>query len=386
MSVSLREPGRNADMRTGLQPRPVRRGQALARPVAAGVRVAVVGCGYWGSKHVRVLSSLPGVDRVVVVDPNPRARESLLAAFPAALGAADLETALPLVDAVIVATPPSQHAVAASMALAAGRHVMIEKPITTTAVDAVRLVAEARRAGLILMAGHTFEFNAAVRELRRRIDGGELGRIFYINAARLNLGLYRPDVNVVWDLAPHDISIMNYLLQSTPTTVTAWGSSHAYGDVKDLAYVRLDYGRREVMGYVHLSWLDPRKVRRVTVVGSRKMAVYDDLAEERLRIFDCGVETGAVDGIDPRSFERPVSYRYGDIVSPHIAFEEPLAVEDRHFVECIQQQVEPLADGMSGLSVVATLEAVDRSLRTGAPVAVEAACGAAAALPPSRPV
>jgi predicted dehydrogenase len=178
-------------------------------------------------------------------------------------------------------------------------------------------------------------------------------------------------VNVVWDLAPHDISIMNYLLRSTPTKVGAWGSSHACGAVKDLAYIRLEYGQRGVMGYAHVSWLDPRKVRRVTVVGSRKMAVYDDLAEERLRIFDCGVEGGDASE-SPAPFERPVSYRYGDIVSPHIHFEEPLTLEDRHFVDCIRKRATPSSDGNSGMAVVAVLEAIDRALATGRDLPVEA--------------
>lgn len=339
-----------------------------------GLAVAVVGCGYWGSKHVRVLSTLPEVARVIVVDPNPKIRDAIVAAFPGVEGASELGNVLSQVQAVIVATPPKNHAEVALLALRAGKHVLIEKPLTTTLAEARTLVAAALEQGTVLMAGHTFEFNPAVRELRRRMDEGELGTIHYIHSARLNLGLYRSDVNVVWDLAPHDISIMNYLLRSTPTVVGAWGSSHACGDVKDLAYIRLEYGRRGVMGYAHVSWLDPRKVRRVTVVGSRKMAVYDDLAEERLRIFDCGVE-GGVEGRgaseQPAPFERPVSYRYGDIVSPHIHFEEPLALEDRHFVDCIRRRALPMSDGNSGMAVVAVLEAIDRAMATGRDLPVE---------------
>ena len=353
---------------------------ALAMPThhalparAPGLAIAVVGCGYWGAKHVRVLSTLPEVARVIVVDPNPKVRDAIVAAFPGVEGAPELRTVLSQVQAVIVATPPKNHAEVAVQALRAGKHVLIEKPLTTTLAEARLLVAEAAQHGAILMAGHTFEFNPAVRELRRRMDEGELGTIHYIHSARLNLGLYRSDVNVVWDLAPHDISIMNYLLRSTPTMVGAWGSSHACGDVKDVAYIRLDYGQRGVMGYAHVSWLDPRKVRRVTVVGSRKMAVYDDLAEERLRIFDRGVEGGPGDGGEaPAPFERPVSYRYGDIVSPHIHFEEPLALEDRHFVDCIRKRTSSLSDGASGMAVVAVLEAIDRSMASGRDLPVEA--------------
>jgi predicted dehydrogenase len=263
-----------------------------AAPVLRGVRVGVIGCGYWGSKHVRVLSGLAGVGGVAVIDPDPRIRGAITSAFPAVRGFPDLASALPHVDAAVVATPPRNHAEVALQALRAGKHVLVEKPITTTLVDARLLAAEARRSGVILMAGHTFEFNPAVRELRRRMDQGELGEIYYIHSARLNLGLYRSDVNVVWDLAPHDISIMNYLLRSTPTVVSAWGSSHACGEVKDLAYVRLQYAAVGVVGYAHVSWLDPRKTRRITVVGSRKMAVYDDLADEKLRILTAGSRAG----------------------------------------------------------------------------------------------
>ena len=332
----------------------------------------MVGCGYWGSKHVRVLSGLAEVAEVAVIDSETRTRRAIQAAFPAVRTFAGLAEALPHVEAVVVATPPRSHAEVALAAIRAGKHVLVEKPLATALADARRLVAEARRAGVVLLVGHTFEFNPAVRELRARMDQGELGRIHYIHSSRLNLGLYRSDVNVVWDLVPHDISIMNYLLRAAPASVAAWGSAHACGDVEDLAYVRLRYPGRGVVGYAHVSWLDPRKVRRVTVVGSRKMAVYDDLAEERLRIFDCGVD-GGPDGPEGGAapYERPVSYRHGDIVSPRLGGEEPLALEDRHFVECVRGRTPPLTDGASGLAVVAVLEAIDRALATGAAFEVD---------------
>lgn len=335
----------------------------------AGLNVAVVGCGYWGAKHVRVLSTLSGVARVAIVDPDPRARSALAAAFPTIEAQADLRAVLDRVDAVIVATPPQAHAEVASIALAAGKHVLIEKPLATNIADARSLVAEATARELILMVGHTFEFNPAVRELRRRMDSGELGEIQYIHSARLNLGLFRSDVNVVWDLAPHDISIMNYLLRSTPTTVRAWGSANVAPDVADLAYFQLEYGDRGVVGYGHVSWLDPRKVRQVTVVGSRKMALYDDLADERLRIFDRGIERGPTGG--QALHERPVSYRYGDIVSPHINFQEPLVLEVQHFIECVRSGERPLSGGASGVAVIKVLDAIDRSLAIGQGVEVE---------------
>jgi predicted dehydrogenase len=336
------------------------------------MRIAVVGCGYWGAKHVRVLSALPQVAEVVAVDRNADTLAALTRSFPSVVGCRDVAEALPLVDAAVVATPPRSHASVALRLLEADKHVLVEKPMTTSVADAEELIDRADEHGVTLMAGHTFEFNAAVRELRRTFVAGELGRPHYLDSARLNLGLYQSDVNVVWDLAPHDISIMNYLLRSTPTVVSAWGSSHACGEVKDLAYVRLQYAACGVVGYAHVSWLDPRKTRRITVVGSRKMAVYDDLADEKLRIFDCGVEGGLPgEGVVP--YERPISYRQGDIVSPRIDAEEPLAVEDRHFIECIRDRTTPVSDAASGIAVVAVLEAIDRSLSSGTPYAVDGA-------------
>jgi len=335
-----------------------------------GLRVAVIGCGYWGSKHVRVLSGLSDVRQVVIVDPDPRIQASMLSAFPAARAFPDLQSALPHVDAVIVATPPESHSDLAMTALRNGKHVLVEKPLTRSVEEARHLVDEARRQGLTLMVGHTFLFNPAVKELKRRLDRGELGQVYYIHSARLNLGLYRPDVNVIWDLAPHDITIMNYLLQSVPKTVSAWGASLACGAVEDVAYIRLDYHRLGVSGYCHLSWLDPRKERTVTVVGKQKMAVYDDLADERLRIFDRGVNSvRSLDDPSP-TYERPLSYRYGDIVSPHIRSDEPLALEDQHFVDCIREGTVPEASGLEGMIVIAILEAIDRSLKLGTPVDV----------------
>jgi predicted dehydrogenase len=324
-----------------------------------GIRVAVVGCGYWGAKHVRVLSATPGVCGIVLVEPNAELCTSLQAAFPVANVVSNLEQALPHVDAVVIATPPQSHAELGVMALHARKHVLVEKPLATSSAQARMLVEQARRSGTLLMVGHTFQFNPAVRELRRRLRAGEFGDIYYIHTARLNLGLYRPDVNVVWDLAPHDISILNFLLDATPKAVDGWGASLAFCNVEDMAYIRLEYDNPQVTGYAHLSWLDPRKTRTVTVVGSKKMAIYDDLAEEPLRIFDRGVQ--GAEGYAP-SHERPALYRYGDIVAPHIRPEEPLALQDRHFIDSIRQNTVPEASGEQALAVIAVLEAIDQSL------------------------
>lgn len=333
------------------------------------MRVGVVGCGYWGAKHVRVLQSLPDVERVALVDTREKARAMLGKAFPALLSFDNLDEALPHVDALVIASPPGTHATLGLQALEAGKHVLIEKPLATNSEDARVLVEAARATGLTLMVGHTFEYNSVVWRLHEAVQSGELGDIYYIDTARLNLGMYQHDANVVWDLCPHDVSIINYILQATPDRVQGWGASHAHSVLEDVAYLRLEYKQLSVTGQIHVSWLYPCKVRRVTVVGSEKMAVYDDLAtEERLRIYDKGVM--AVPS-DAALTEMPVSYRYGAIVSPYIKFEEPLRVEDQHFVECVLTGSTPKTDGAQGLAVVEVLEAATTALREGRSVRIE---------------
>lgn len=332
------------------------------------MRVGVLGCGYWGSKHLRVLQSLPEVDGVVAIDTREDVRRDLLSSSDRLTAAASLEDALDSVDALVIATRPATHASLGLQAIEAGKHVLIEKPLATSSDDALRLIDAAEVADVTLMVGHTFEFNAGVWELKSLVQGQELGQIYYMDAARLNLGLYQSDVNVVWDLAPHDVSIMNYILDAVPSGVEAWGSRHAHAWLEDVAYVRLTYGDLDITANIHVSWLDPCKVRRVTVVGSHKMAVYNDLnSDERVRVYDKGVTQED----PPRSgLEMPLTYRHGSITSPYISFQEPLLLEDRHFIECIREKRQPQANGSSGLAVVRTLEAAERSLLTGTPVEI----------------
>jgi predicted dehydrogenase len=333
----------------------------------SGLKMGVIGCGYWGSKHLRILNSLPEVAEVLIIEPDRNIRENAAAAFPLARAFPDLDAALPNADAFIVATPTITHFAVALKCLRHRKHVLLEKPMARSLEEACVLFDEARASNVTLMVGHTFEFNTAVRELKRRIVPGELGRVHYIHSARRNLGPYRSDVNVVWDLAPHDISIMNYLLGSFPSAVSAWGATNARPGTEDLAYIRIEYRDLGVTGFVHVSWLDPHKVREVVVVGSKKMAVYDDLLDEHLRIYDRGVEWREQ---PDTSFERPLTYRYGDIVSPYIQYEEPLLVEVRHFIECMRTGTAPQTDGQSGLAVVAVLEAIDQAVATGRVVEV----------------
>jgi predicted dehydrogenase len=315
-----------------------------------------------------VFHALDEVDEVVHVDGRDDRLLALHRAYPGTRACTTVQVALPLVDAVVVATPPTTHAPLALAALAAGKHVLVEKPLATTGADARRLINAAQDAGRVLMVGHTFEYNAAVWKLRELVQRGELGDVYYIDTARLNLGRYQSDVNVVLDLAPHDISIVNRVLGQTPETVEAWGSRHAHRRFEDVAYLRLYYPDVHLSANIHVSWLDPCKVRRMTLVGSRKMAVYDDLApEDRVRIHDKGVDASTDSG---DLTQPPISYRYGDITVPFLQAQEPLAVQDRHFVRCVLDGAHPQTDGLNGLAVVEVLEALQLALREGRRVEV----------------
>ena len=333
-----------------------------------GIRVGVVGVGYWGSRHVRVLRSTTGVATVTAVDERfSQIGDGHSQEDPGVAAYADIGEALPHVDAVVIATPPATHAPLGLKAIAAGKHVLIEKPLATTAGAARSLVEAADEAGVVLMPGHTFEHNAAVHKLRDLVQGGELGRLFYLDCARLNLGLYQSDVNVIFDLAPHDISIANFVLGSYPTTITAWGSRHVHPQQEDVAYLQLHYADLGVRVHIHVSWLDPHKVRRITAVGTKRMVVYNDLADgERIRVHDKSAVPPAY-GEGPMS---QVAYHLGDIASPFVAFAEPLAVQDQHFVDCIINGSPPVVSGSSGLAVVQALECALISLREQRPVAL----------------
>jgi predicted dehydrogenase len=333
------------------------------------LKVGIVGCGYWGSKHARVLHSIPQVEQVIAIDPRQERLRDLHQGLPSLAMYQNLQAALDQLDAVVIATPPRTHARLALAAMAAGKSVLVEKPLAMSTTEADLMIEEASARSLTLMVGHTFEYNAAVWKLRELVQSGELGRIYYMDSARLNLGLYQHDVNVVWDLAPHDISIYNYVLGSSPVSVQAWGSRHGYQHLEDVAYLRLLYANPDVTANIHVSWLDPCKVRRTTVVGSAKMAVYNDLASnERIRVFDKGVvppENGA------NLQDYPMSYRYGEIRSPYVAFDEPLYVQDREFVSCVLTGTQPQTHGYNGLTVTRVLEGAELSLQTGGPVELD---------------
>jgi predicted dehydrogenase len=322
------------------------------------MRIGVAGCGYWGSKHVRVLQQLSEVDQVVIIDPQEERRTVLLQSFPSLRALKDLPSAIDDVDAVVIATPPSTHLKLALQALEAGKHVLIEKPMTTDTASARRLIAEAEAASLVLMVGHTFEYNAAVWKLREVIKSGELGSDYYIDTARLNLGVYQNDINVIWDLAPHDLSIMDYLIETPPEAVVATGASHFNG-LEDVAYITI-YFPNNTIAHIHVNWLSPVKVRTTLIGGEHKMVVWNDLeADEKVKVYDKGVSVTNKQGL----YDLLVSYRSGDMWAPKVEQTEALKVEAQHFIDCILYNKKPVNDGAAGRRVVQLLEAADRSLK-----------------------
>lgn len=325
------------------------------------VKVGVVGCGYWGPKLVRNFYELPGCDLRLVCDLRPERLEHIQELYGVGVTSRYTEV-LDEVDAVALATPVSTHYALARQALEAGKDVLVEKPLTADSQQARELVDLAERSGRLIMVGHTFEYNPAVEYLRGLIERGELGTIYYVSATRVNLGIFQKDINVLWDLAPHDISILIYILGMTPVTVSARGRAYVQRGIHDVAYVTLDFPN-SVMADIRVSWLDPCKIRRITVVGSRKMVVYDDVEPvEKIKIYDKGVEMPPYsDTLE----EFRLSYRYGDITTPPISTEEPLKIECKHFLDCVRSRQQPRSDGRSGLRVVSILEAADHSLNNG---------------------
>lgn len=325
------------------------------------LNVGIIGCGYWGPNLVRNFFDLPGVNVVAVSDLKQDRLNKIRASYNTIYTTQNYEELFNMgIQALVIATPPPTHHEIAAKCLNKGISVMVEKPIALTSEDARDLCQLAAAKDLVLMVGHTFEYNPAVRALRDLMDSGDLGRIHYIDTARLNLGLFQHGLNVLWDLAPHDISILLYLLRQNPISVSSHGMSCVLNNVHDVVYLNLLFPN-DVMAHVHVSWLDPCKVRRVTVVGSKKMVVYNDIeAQEKLRIYDKGVDTPprGTAQLDEVSF----SYRTGDITIPNIKLMEPLKQECQHFVNCVLEKKKPDTSGEEGYRVVRILEAAQRSL------------------------
>lgn len=329
-------------------------------------KVGVIGCGYWGPKLARNFTELPDATLEWVCDFRQDRLDHIQGLYPEVKITRDHNDLLVSdIDAIVIATPVSTHHCLAMDALRAGKHVLIEKPVAANVQEAEDVVAEGERQDRVVMVGHTFEYNPAVEAMKSIVAGGELGQVYYINGTRVNLGLFQPDINVVWDLAPHDISILLYVLGQDPEKVSARGGAYVQRrkGIHDVAYLTF-YFPGEVLADVRVSWLDPCKIRRYTVVGSQKMLVYDDIEpKDKILIYDKGVQRELPYSDTEEEFR--LSYRYGDVLPHPVEWVEPLRVECQHFLDCIRDGKEPRSSGRVGLKVVKVLEAAQHSLVNG---------------------
>ena len=324
--------------------------------------VAVVGCGYWGPNLIRNFRSLPDCRLKMMCDLNRQRLKHLHQLYPEVELSSDYDAVLadPEINAVAIATAVRFHFPMAKASLLAGKHTFIEKPMAASVAECEELIEIAQKQGLILMIGHTFLYSPAVRKIKEIVKSGDIGDIRYISARRLNLGLFQKDINVAWDLAPHDISIILYIMDETPISVNCSGSAHVTPKIEDVTSMCLTF-KRNRSAIIQSSWLDPRKVREMTIVGSRRMVVYDDVAQiEKLKIFDARVEI-------PPHYDTfadfHYAYHYGDMYVPYIKQEEPLKIECQHFLDCINHKTKPISGGQQGLEMVRILEASSLSLK-----------------------
>ena len=333
--------------------------RASARRDSGIVRVGVIGYGYWGPNIVRNLHGLDACEVVAVCDKSTKALARAQKTYPGVQMTTDFDDILksPDIDAVAVITPVWTHYDLAKRALENGKHVFVEKPFTSDSSQAQELIDLAARRNLRIMVDHTFLFSGAVRKIREVIDAGTLGPLYYFDSTRVNLGLFQHDVSVVWDLAPHDLSIMDYVIGARPEAVVATGAKHLNGHA-DMAFITV-YFPGEIIAHVNVNWLSPVKVRTTLIGGKDKMLVWNDLeADEKIKIYDKGVQMTSREGV----YELLVSYRSGDVWAPKVEQTEALKVELGYFLDCIKRSETPINDGEAGLRIVRLLEAADRSL------------------------
>jgi predicted dehydrogenase len=332
------------------------------------VNIGVIGYGYWGPNLVRNFSETAGFQVVAISDLDEQRLSVAKTRYPAIEVTTDFKTLLsdPNIDAVAIATPVSTHFDLALNALKAGKHVFIEKPLTETAEQAEQLIAEAEKRNLVLHVDHTFIYTGAVRKIRELVDKGDLGELYYYDSVRVNLGLFQSDVSVLWDLAVHDLSIMDYIFPLAPTAVSATGSSHVEGRPANIAFLSLFF-ENNAIAHLHVNWLAPVKVRRTLIGGSRKMVVYDDLEpSEKIKIYDKGI---TLNGNKEKLYKALIDYRAGDMWAPRLEISEALRVEAQQFMRCIVEGEKSPSDGKAGMRVVRILEAATRSLNErGQPV------------------
>lgn len=342
---------------------PLEKAIAPATAERTQLRFGLIGYGYWGPLLLRNLARQENAEVALLADLSEKRLADAQANHPGlnVINAVD-DRFFDQVDAVVIATPLGTHFPLAKEALLRGKHVMVEKPMTDSSAQAKELIALAHEQRRILMVGHTFEYAPEVEHLKHLVQSGELGRTYYVNSSRLNLGIFRRDADVMWDLAPHDLSMLNFVLGKRPLSVSAHGASCVNEGLFDVAYIDLKYPDN-IIAHVHVSWLNPNKERRFTIVGDRRMVCYDDTAgNEKIKIYNRGVDRPDY----AETFgEFQLSYRYGEIVIPHISGGEPLAVECQHFAEAIRSGKPPRSNGEVGLTVVRTLEAAHESLDKG---------------------
>ena len=333
------------------------------------IEVAVVGVGGWGKNLARNYYQLPEANLRYICDLDDNKLETMRHQYPGVSTTNSYDEVLkdPELDAVVIATTGPTHHRLAKQALEAGKDVYVEKPMVLDVEQAVELTNMAEKGGRVLMVGHLLEYHPVVTRLKTMIEAGELGDVYYIYSQRLNLGTVREDENALWNFAPHDISAILYLLGKKPVDVSARGQDYLQRDVEDVVFLTLSF-EDNTMAHIHVSWLDPHKVRKLTIVGSDKMAVFDDLeAAEKLKIYDKGAKMSQ----DYDTFAEYVGLRFGDITIPHVKVGEPLRTECLHFVDCVANRKQPLSDGQDGLRVVQVLDAAQRSLKNnGVPVAI----------------
>src|ERR1017187_5580556 len=323
------------------------------------LNIGLIGCGYWGPNLLRNFSATEGAAVGLCCDLDQRRFAKLATLHPKTQFITNADEVLnnPEIDAVAIATPVTTHFEIAKRALEAGKHVLVEKPLTMRVEHAEELVALAHKKGLVLMVDHVFVYSPSVVKMKEIVDSGKLGKLFFIDSVRINLGLFQHDVNVVWDLAPHDLSIVDFLLGRLPRSLSAFGSVHASHEIEDVAYLNLDFGDGLIANF-HVNWLSPVKVRHVIIGGSEQSLIYNDLdASERVKVYGRGIKLAN----DEQRHQLLISYRTGDVWSPNISPEEPLARMAAHFVACIKTGGKPLTDGEAGLRVVKILDAAQRS-------------------------
>ena len=330
------------------------------------IRVAVFGAGAWGINHVRVLAGEPRGALAGVADPYPRARARAAAAAPGVPCVADPDELLarPDVDAVVLATPAPTHARLALAAFERGKHVLIEKPLALDLADAVRVAEAGARSGRVGMVGHVMLYHPAVGKLRAMLASGSLGALHYLFSTRVNLGRLRQDESALWSFGPHDLSMIDFLLEQEPESVAARGQSVLQRGIEDVVFLTLRFATGQ-MAHVHLSWLNPRKERRLTLVCSQKMVEFDDVTQDKLRIYDRGYDRPP----EFADFAKYLTLRDGDVFIPKVPMDEPLRLELRHFLDCIDARSQPVSDLAHGVRVIRTLAAAERSLaQDGVPV------------------